>query len=104
MQSWAELLGIAVGGTVEPPIFTRASASAPGLRVNWALIASARNSLDRPTFIAMKRVTSGAITQLMIQTTRRTITRMPAPLPPPRERDLDRPPPVLPNLITRKAA
>jgi len=53
MQSCAELFGMNTGWTVEALIFVSASARAPGFRVNCALMASARNSRERPTFIIM---------------------------------------------------
>src|SRR5256884_6236718 len=96
----APRLMAAVGATA-PSIFWSAPASATGLRVNWALMASARYSRLRLTASARSCVMIGARIHEMIHTTSRMRSSRPAPpfFPPPREPPPPPPPPPpLPQL------
>src|SRR5690349_23949750 len=92
MQRCAAPRLMCVVGAAAFSIFWSALARASGLRVNWALIASARYSRFRLTASARICAMIGARIHEMIHTTRRTMRSGPAPpfFPPPPE---DPPPP-----------
>src|SRR5437870_12706969 len=105
MQRWAAPPLMAAVGATAPSIFWSAPASASGLRVNWALMASARYSRLRLTATARSCVMIGARIHEMIHTTSRMRSSRPAPpfFPPPREPppQLPPPPPQLPPPLPR---
>src|SRR3989442_1752030 len=93
MQRCAAPRLMCVVGASAPSIFWRALASASGLRVNWALMASARYSRLRLTPNASSWATIGARSQEMSHTTASTSRRGLGFRSPP----LDPPPPGRPQ-------
>src|SRR6266566_1236641 len=98
MQRWAAPRLMAVVGASAPSIFWSALASESGLRVNCALMASARYSRLRLTASARSCVMIGARIHERIHTASRMRSSGPAPpfFPPPREPP---PPPPPPRLV-----
>ncbi len=97
MQRCAAPRVIARVGEVAASSFCSAEASASGLRVNWAPVASARNSRFRLTAMARILDTIGATTSVTSQSTSTTRASglppsLPRPPPPVRTPPLDREP------------
>src|SRR5436305_4951798 len=94
MQRWAAPRLMAAVGATAPSIFWSALASESGLRVNCALMASARYSRLRLTASARICVMIGARIHERIHTTSKIASSGPAPpfFPPPREPPTPHPP------------